>query len=72
MMNTHQTTEILLAAALAYANSNDHPGYVVAAAYRLAAAKLHENGSLLYAQDLERVADQAESEARLARGIPRR
>lgn len=75
MMDLHTRTEILLDTAREYGTRNAYnarSGNVVAAAYRLAATKLHEQGSHQHAQDLELVADQAETIARLeCGGIPR-
>jgi hypothetical protein len=71
MLNIDESTDVLLETAREYGSGNALPGDVVAAAYRLAASKLHDHGSHLHAQDLERAADQAESSARLGRGLPR-
>lgn len=56
----HETTEILLETAREYGSGNARPGDVVAAAYRLAAAKLVVHGMHDTAKDFERAAAQAE------------
>ena len=53
----HDATDSLLATAREYGHGDSRDGDVVAAAYRLAAAKLREHA----AKDLERVADQADA-----------
>ncbi len=60
----YDATDSLLATAREYGHGNSRGGDVVAAAYRLAAAKLRENGSDSHAKDLERAADQAEKFSR--------
>jgi hypothetical protein len=53
-------TEILLATSREYSSSNATSGDVVAAAYRLVAAKLVEHGYADLVKDLERYAVAAE------------
>ena len=60
----YDATDTLLSTAREYGHGNTRGGDVVAAAYRLAAAKLRENGSDSHAKDLERAADQAEKFSR--------
>ncbi len=62
MHEIHNATEILLQTAREYGSSNARSGDVVAAAYRLVAAKLHEHGYQDLVKDLERAATQAEKE----------
>ena len=59
-MDMHEATEILLQTAREYGSGNSRSGDVVAAAYRLAATKLHEHGMHDTAKDLERAAEKAE------------
>lgn len=59
-MNTHDATDILLQTAREYGSSNARPGDVVAASYRLSAAKLREHGMYGTAKDLEDAAELAE------------
>lgn len=56
----YDATDTLLSTAREYGHGSSRGGDVVAAAYRLAAAKLREDGSDAHAKDLERAADQAE------------
>jgi CO/xanthine dehydrogenase Mo-binding subunit len=56
----YDATDTLLSTAREYGHGSSRGGDVVAAAYRLAAAKLRENGSDSHAKDLERAAEQAE------------
>ena len=54
------STEILLKTAQSYGKGVAGDGNVVAAAYRLAAAKLRDQGAYDHAKDLDRAANQAE------------
>lgn len=60
-MDMHEATNILLETAREYGSSNARSGDVVAAAYRLAAAKLVEHGMHDTAKDFERAAELAEN-----------
>jgi hypothetical protein len=60
MHTLHEATEELLVTAREYGSSNASRGDVVAAAYRLAAAKLREQGMLDTATEFDRAAERAE------------
>jgi len=61
MHDMHEATEILLQTAREYGSSNARGGDVVAAAYRLVATHVREHGYADLSRDLEKKAEQAET-----------